>query len=405
MRILGLALVGLVFLVSCPTLYPNPTPIGTPNPTGTNPNVQSGVLTAGDIDENLNIRSLTQYLTTQKPSLYSQTVPTLITSDQVAVEIKDSQGLGVANARIQVFNGENMVFESVAGANGIFYFYPNFDSINAKQLTLKIRPPTGSDPALEVPLNLESLPKTQVINVTLALHSRAISPALDLLLVIDATGSMGDEMQYLNKEFQAISGRIAEQFPDVSTRFGLIVYRDIGDDYVVRSYNFTDSVATMQNQLIAQSATGGGDTPEAMEQALERAMQAQWRDANTTRLLFLVADAPPHNEQLTATINHAKTARRLGIRMYPLAASGTDDMAEYLMRIMAVTTHGRYLFLTNDSGVGNPHSEPKIPCYITTRLDQLLTRVIASELSGSRVEASQNQIIRTVGTQTNGICN
>jgi hypothetical protein len=121
-------------------------------------------------------------------------------------------------------------------------------------------------------------------------------------------------------------------------------------------------------------------------------------------MMFLVADAPPHDKDLNTAVTHAKTARKLGIHMYPLAASGVADTAEYLMRGMAATTHGRYLFLTNDSGVGNTKVEPKIPCYVTTRLDQLLTRVIASELSGARVEAPANQVIRTVGQQTAGVC-
>ena len=94
----------------------------------------------------------------------------------------------------------------------------------------------------------------------------------------------------------------------------------------------------------------------------------------------------------------------MGLRIYPLAASGVADTAEYLMRVMAATTHSRYLFLTDDSGVGNAHAEPKVPCYTVTRLDQLLIRMIASELSGQRVEAADDQIIRSVGQQDGGVC-
>jgi hypothetical protein len=74
------------------------------------------------------------------------------------------------------------------------------------------------------------------------------------------------------------------------------------------------------------------------------------------------------------------------------------------MRMMAATTHGRYLFLTDDSGVGNAHAEPRVPCYVVTRLDQLLIRVIAGELSGQRTEAAPDQIVRSVGQQDGGVC-
>ena len=403
MRIQLLAGLMLVFFVSCSGYYPSPSPSYS-NPVGNNPNAQAGVLTAADIDENLNLNSLQKYLTAQRQLDKSQILPSLNTLDRVAIDIRDSQGIGMGNARVQIFDGTTLVLESVTGANGIFYFYPSYDAITAKQLTIKVRPPTGTDPALETALNLETLSSERRLQINLS-QTKSSDQALDLMLVIDATGSMGDEMQYLTKEFQAITQAIASKFPNVSTRFALTVYRDIGDEYVVRSFNFTDSVLTMQKQLAAQSAQGGGDYPEAMEQALNNAVQAQWRSGNTTRLVFLVADAPPHDQDLGNAIKYAKVARGLGLRIYPLAASGVADTAEYLMRIMAVTTHGRYLFLTDDSGVGNTHTEPKIPCYITTRLDHLLTRVIASELSGTRVEATTEQIIRTVGQQSAGICN
>jgi hypothetical protein len=404
MRIQLLAGLALIFCVSCSAGYfPSPPP-SYANPVGNNPNAQAGVLTAADIDENLNLSSLQKYLSTQTQLDKNQILPSLNTSDRVAIDVRDAQGQGMSNARVQIFEGTTLVLESVTGTNGIFYFFPSYDAVTAKQLTLKVRPPTGSDPALETALNLETLSAERYLQINLS-QTKANTQALDLMLVIDATGSMGDEMQYLSKEFQAITQAVATKFPNISTRFALTVYRDKGDEYVVRSFNFTDSVSTMQRQLAAQSAEGGGDYPEAMEQALNNAIQAQWRSGNTTRLVFLVADAPPHDQDLSKAIKYAKTARGLGIRIYPLAASGVADTAEYLMRIMAVTTHGRYLFLTDDSGVGNSHTEPKIPCYITTRLDHLLTRVIASELSGTRVEATPDQIIRTVGQQNAGVCN
>jgi hypothetical protein len=242
------------------------------------------------------------------------------------------------------------------------------------------------------------------LEVKLEGFQAAAPQALDFMLVMDATGSMGDEMNYLTTEFKDIINSVKSQFPTTSIRFGLTVYRDIGDDYVVKSFDFTESVETMQSQLAAQSADGGGDYPEAMEQALERVNQSQWRTGNTLRLVFLVADAPPHTDKLEAALAQAKIARSQGLRFYPLAASGVADEAEYIMRLAAATTHGRYLFLTDDSGVGNPHSEPKIPCYVVTRLDQLMIRVISSELSGQRVEPQPEQILRSVGEQQNGVC-
>ena len=67
------------------------------------------------------------------------------------------------------------------------------------------------------------------------------------------------------------------------------------------------------------------------------------------------------------------------------------------MRATAQMTGGRYVFLTNDSGVGNSHAEPHIPCYNVTRLDHAIVRMISVELSGKYVEAESNQVVRQVG--------
>ena len=50
---------------------------------------------------------------------------------------------------------------------------------------------------------------------------------------------------------------------------------------------------------------------------------------------------------------------------------------------------GQYLFLTDHSGVGNPHAEPHVPDYQVERLDRLMIRMIASELSGKRFAADE----------------
>jgi von Willebrand factor type A domain len=379
-----------------------PSPVTTPPDGGGQQPVQSGILTAGDIDDNLNLVAYGKYINTMRQADKTQTLPAFSSTDRVSIRILDANAKGVPNAKIKVFTGqpETLLLESSAGNDGVFRFFPSYDGAGSNT---SFRVQVSDTASSSLNLDLNTLPASRSLDFPVG--GTAEKPiALDLMLVIDATGSMGDEMNYLTTEFRDIASSIKTQFPNVSSRFGLVVYRDIGDDYVVRNFEFTDSVETMRTQLVAQSAGGGGDYPESMELALEKANTAQWRTGNTARMMFLVADAPPHDKDLNTAVTHAKTARKLGIHIYPLAASGVADTAEYLMRGMAATTHGRYLFLTNDSGVGNIKVEPKIPCYIATRLDQLLTRVIASELSGKRIEATADQVVRTVGQQTAGVC-
>jgi len=155
----------------------------------------------------------------------------------------------------------------------------------------------------------------------------------------------------------------------------------------VRDFAFTGDFEAFRTNLNNQRADGGGDFPEAMHEALRRGLDFTWR-ADAVKVNLLVADAPPHAPDIAATWDAALVSRQHGIHIVPLAASGVDKTAEFLMRASAQITGGRYLFLTDDSGIGNPHAEPAVDCYVVTRLDSLLTRV----LSGARVSAKSSNL-------------
>jgi len=228
---------------------------------------------------------------------------------------------------------------------------------------------------------------------------------LDISFVIDTTGSMGDELRYLQTEFLAISQTISERYPNAEPRWSLVLYRDIGDEYVVRSFDFDGDAQAFQMRLAAQRAGGGGDTPEAPERGLGEMVSFGWRkEPSVAKIAFWVADAPHHAQNAQALGSTILQSRVTGIHIYPVASSGVDEFTELTMRTAAQLTGGRYLFLTNDSGVGNSHKEPSIPCYFVTRLDNAMLRMIDIELSGVYHEPAPSEIIRTGGNPQNGAC-
>ena len=182
-----------------------------------------------------------------------------------------------------------------------------------------------------------------------------------------------------------------------------MLYRDQGDAYVTRTYPFTRDLAKLQAAIAQQSADGGGDYEEAVQEALHRAVTMDWRNGAVKSLLW-VADAPPHDADIAHAWQAVDTARAKRIHMVPVAASGVGDVAEYLMRASAALTQSRYLFLTDDSGVGNPHAPPAVDCYLVTRLDTLVQRVLESQISGRRIEPSIADVIRQVGQYDHGRC-
>jgi hypothetical protein len=228
--------------------------------------------------------------------------------------------------------------------------------------------------------------------------------AIDISLVLDTTGSMGDELVYLQNEFNGISTAVAARFPNTSVRWGLVAYRDVGDDYVTRGYDFTAETATFQANLATQRAGGGGDEPEAVPAAFSAALSQSWRGATAAQMLLWVADAPHHDAQTAQMTAAIVSARDKGIRVYPVASSNANPLCEATMRVAAQLTGGRYVFLTDDSGVGGGHSEPKIPCYYVTKLNDAIVRSVAMELTGKYVAPSPDSIVRVVGSPIVDTC-
>jgi hypothetical protein len=226
---------------------------------------------------------------------------------------------------------------------------------------------------------------------------------LDVAFVLDTTGSMGDELRYLQTEIDDIAQTIQSKHPQMQTRWGLVLYKDHYDTYLTQSFDFAP-IHEFRSKLGRQSVGGGGDYPEAVPEGLEKMNALSWRSGAVARVAFWVADAPHHVGDESAVRAQIEAAVAKDVHIYPVAASGADDRTEYTMRTAAQLTGGRYIFLTDDSGVGEPHAEPKIPCYHVTKFNRAIVRMVESELVGARVEPDPNEIIRTVGNPTNGQC-
>jgi hypothetical protein len=228
---------------------------------------------------------------------------------------------------------------------------------------------------------------------------------LDIQIVIDTTGSMGDEIAYLNKEFDAMVSTIAAKYPGAQQHWSLVAYKDKHDEYVARWFDFRTDPTELHSKLATLTASGGGDFPESPEVALGVAHRLSWRqDAGTARLLFWIADAPHHDGDADAMATSLRGARDKGIHIYPVASSGIDERTELTMRSAAQVTGGRYVFLTDDSGVGGSHLAPSVPCFFVTKLNQAILRMVDIEMTGAYREPAADEIIRTGGDPQSGVC-
>ena len=203
--------------------------------------------------------------------------------------------------------------------------------------------------------------------------------AVDVLFVFDATGSMGDELRYLQAEMKDVISRAKEATGGLAIRTGAVVYRDHGDEYITRISRLTDDIKTTQSFIDKQEANGGGDYPEAVPEALMAAMNSTgWNESARARIAFLILDAPCHKDSTTIALLHEQVlnAAALGVRIVPVVCSGLGESGEYLLRSIALATNGTSFFLTDDSGIGHTHLKPTTDSLKVEHLNDMLVRTI-----------------------------
>lgn len=365
------------------------------------PPVQSGLLTAGEHDDILNSQLYAAYVRASNLGQMLPDLPYVDTRRMLSVTVQDKAGRAVPFAQVKVHCSDGNSLSLTTQMDGRVTFFPALDRLSPD---IRIEAAKNGRTLTDMQnLHLSNADGGQSLTLRSTQGGAEKARALDLMLVIDTTGSMSDEIRYLQAELTSIVDDLKERHRNLDVQVGFVFYRDIGDQYVTRTVDFGRDIAKANQILGQQRANGGGDYPEAMDQALIRAVGASWRP-DSVKSLVLVADAPPHDDKFGQTLLAAEAARAKNIHITPLAASGVGDKAEYVMRAMAAATQSRYLFLTDDSGVGNPHAPPAVACYLVTRLDALIRRVIDSQLSGQRIEPDEGEVIRSVGQYNKGKC-
>lgn len=117
---------------------------------------------------------------------------------------------------------------------------------------------------------------------------------LDLVFVLDTTGSMRDEIEDMQANLLGIVRILSRLAPSLNV--GFVAYRDVTDAYLMRDFPTEPvtgaSLARLRAFVNALGAAGGGDPPEPVDRALERAAAMPWRDDAEGRIV-VIGDAPP----------------------------------------------------------------------------------------------------------------
>lgn len=250
------------------------------------------------------------------------------------------------------------------------------------------------------------LGSTEIIRLPVKAETAAVA---DVAFVVDATGSMGDEISYLQSELLDVVTRVKKNNTCLDLRMGSVFYRDHSDEYVTRKTDFSSNIATVANFIYDQSAGGGGDFPEAVDMAMETAVgDLKWSEKAIARIMFLILDAPPHGDSaVTAKMRkYTALAAEKGITIIPIVASGINQSTEFLMKYLAIATNGSYVYITDHSGIGDTHEKPTGVKENVQLLNDLMVEIItnATKWNGcdSQTKPNNNQTPGTVEIISNG---
>jgi hypothetical protein len=340
-------------------------------------------LTAGEIDDNEFFGKYLDYVA----RYYGPPVHAMDVSERHIVSVRDTKGLPVLDARVSAFANGRLVFEGRTTAAGQVLIHPRALGLSSGTV-LAVR--VEKNGAVNEISFISGQSDHHMVKLDHA--GRSDEPvALDVLFLIDTTGSMEDEISQLKSNILQISAQIDALPARPDVRFAMVTYRDRGDAYVTQVRDFTPDVRVFQAELEKVRARGGGDYAESLNEALHRAIwDVSWRESEAVRLVFLVADAPPHldYEQDFAYDEEMIEAVRRGIKILPIASSGLDDQGEYVYRQLAQFTLGRFVFLTYEEA-GQASSGPGTETdhhvasqdYTVDVLDRLIVRLVTEELA------------------------
>lgn len=151
--------------------------------------------------------------------------------------------------------------------------------------------PDIRDAVAAVPVN----PATPVVRPNIPIVNQR--PKVEVVFVLDTTGSMGGLIQAAKEKIWSIASNMALAQPAPEIRMGLIAYRDRGDAYVTKVIDLSSDLDSVYAALMDFQADGGGDGPESVNQALRESVEKiHWsQDGQVYKTVFLVGDAPPHN--------------------------------------------------------------------------------------------------------------
>jgi Mg-chelatase subunit ChlD len=169
-----------------------------------------------------------------------------------------------------------------------------------------------------------------------ALRPGVGSSGVDLMVVMDTTGSMGSTIAGAKESALEIAQKITSNY---NGRVGLVQFRDASDSPDVSlELALTGDVDEFATAIEGLSASGGGDTPEAQLAGISTALEGtssgnDWRRGGT-KLLAVFTDAPGKDPDPILGITREQVIQRAleidPVGIYGVNVGGSSSVASWM---------------------------------------------------------------------------
>jgi len=307
--------------------------------------------------------------------------------ERIIFYVKDKKNLSIPNAKIEIKSGGNIITKGTTLADGSFRFFPALYGENLKNFEIHASDPVSGRKTGDQFTRDGRRQIDLTISTTRQLKDRT---PLDIVFILDTTGSMGEEIERLKATIQLIHLNLSSLSTKPLLRFGLVLYKDEGDEeYVTSIVHLTEDLDKFQNELNSVEAYGGGDTPEDLQAALEDSMKKIRWNTDGIRLAYIITDAPPHLDygQEYDYTRAALEAKERGIKIHSVGTGGLPLEGEYILRQVSQFTSGRYIFLTygeggeSEGGAAGSVSHHTGANFQTDKLEAIIIRFAKEELA------------------------
>lgn len=328
-------------------------------------------------------------------------------SERIIIKAVDEKKKPLHNAQISVFGDSILLTKGLTHSDGSFLFFPS-----------EYGPAVGEFKAEVIYQQKKSVftfERRGKRDVLLELPVARQTPArvgLDIVFVFDTTGSMGEEIERLKRTIELIYLNLSSIQGKPLVRFGMVLYKDRGDEYVTKVVPLTANLNEFQSALSEVEAEGGGDLEEDLQSALYDTLhRIQW-GSNAIRMGFIITDAPPHLDygQSYTYVHAVRSAREKGIKLFSVGTGGLDIRGEYVLRQISQYTGGKYIFLTyGEKGESEGGREGSVSHHTganfqTDKLESIIIRFARDELNNvldKKIEVDEHFSAKKVDYEKN----